>query len=1386
MTAPAVAPSGEDDAPTVTSDASSTARTTWWARVGACCSVLVALSFIQAPGRLVADTKLDLAIDPGGFLARALHMWDPAGAFGQLQNQAYGYLFPMGPFFWAGEQLTLPGWVVQRLWLALVLVTAFLGLVLLSRALGVRSQTAVLLGGFAYALSPRMLTTAGPISIEAWPSALAPWVLLPLVLGSRRGSPRVAAGLSALAVAAVGGVNAAATFAVIPLGVVWLLTRAPGRRRRALLLWWPSFTVLLTLWWLVPLFLLGGYSPPFLDWIESAAVTTATTTPFDALRGTAQWIPYVDPDWVAGHDLVTASFLVLNSTVVLVLGVAGVARRDNPHRRFLAVGAATGLVLVSAAHGAGLEGWFGDALRSVLDGPLAPLRNLHKFDPVVRLPLVLGLAFAVQALVDRLRRRSPLAHRWPALGGVMLALVAVTGAAGPAVAGRLAPAGSFAEVPDYWEQAAQWLSANDDGTTALLVPGSAFGDYVWGEPRDEPLQPLAGSRWAVRNAVPLAPAGNIRMLDAVETRLAEGRGSPGLAPFLRRAGIGHLVVRNDLAQSGDVPDPVLVHQALAGSPGLLPVAAFGPSVGADPRLDDGSGPRLVANQSWQAEYPAVEVFAVRGASAAGLAQQLPLVVGGPEGLLELADADVLTDQPTLLAADSGGERAVGQQLLLTDSLRRRERTFGRVHQAYSPTLGRSDAGRGPAVARDYLLPAERRWETTARLIGARAVIASASVSDAHSPGGAEPEHLPYAAVDDDPRSEWVSAQSEGRPWWRLRLDRAHPVANIRVTLGTAGTGTARLLRAVTDAGAGPSVRMLPGRTATLTVPPGDTTRVTVRDVGPGPSAGLALAEVDVAGVTVRRTLQYPRLPSGWAAPDVISATATGMRSGCVSVAGDVRCAAGRASRGEENGRLDRSLRLPAGGLYSTDLRARPGAEAADLVQQGQPVRVGASSTLVDAVAGSAVAAIDGNRGTTWIAATDDEQPELEVRWLGRETIRAIRLALDDDAAAASPETVTVISPTGQQTVTLDDRGSASLEPVRTDQLRVRLDTWGRAASVGYDTSLQRLPVGVSELSLSGLPFLPLRLSADPRRWPCGTGPMVTVDGQPHRSAVIASAVQLMGADEVQARLCGGSQLWLGEGRHRISAEGGPTEPAQLVLTRPSFVAPLPPEGLDATDLTPTRARVPIEGSGSSRTLVMHRNASPGWRATRAGQSLAPVTVDGWQQGFRVPAGGASTVVLRYAPDGWYQRGLAAGGVIAAAVVIGLAFVLARRRPRPHGLPPTVARTPSAAATAVGSVLVGGVLLGWVGAAVAVVAWILTVSYRTRVADELWPWLVAAPTGAAGLVHAWRPYGSADGWAATLAAPQVLVVLSVALLLLGGSAPGPRRWATARTGRSTSR
>ena len=174
-------------------------------RVAIASLALVAFAFTQSPGLVVGDTKADLVLDPGHFLRRALSAWDPSQAFGQLSNQSYGYLWPMGPFFWLGDALGLPGWVVQRGWWALLLVVAFTGAYRLAGALGIGTPATRLVAALAYALSPRVLAVLGAISVEAWPGAVLPWVVLPLVTVA---APRRAAALSGLAVVCLFGVNA--------------------------------------------------------------------------------------------------------------------------------------------------------------------------------------------------------------------------------------------------------------------------------------------------------------------------------------------------------------------------------------------------------------------------------------------------------------------------------------------------------------------------------------------------------------------------------------------------------------------------------------------------------------------------------------------------------------------------------------------------------------------------------------------------------------------------------------------------------------------------------------------------------------------------------------------------------------------------------------------------------------------------------------------------------------------------------------------------------------------------------------------------------------------------------------------------------------------------
>ena len=547
---------------------------------------LALVVLVQPWGLTAADTKHDLVANPAGFLAGALHAYTDTFTLGQLQNQAYGYLFPQGLFFLLADPL--PDWIAQRAWWFLVLAVGFLGFFRVVRTvLPAAPRYAALMGSLLYALSPRTLTTLGAISSETWPVMLAPWVLLPF-LRSGRLYWRDAAP-SVVAVACMGAVNATATLAAcLPAGVI-LLWRRAGKTG----LVWLAGCAAVSAWWITPLLILGRYAPPFTEFIESAGVTTRWLNLAEILRGTTSWAPFVDTERVAGNELATEPVFVLVTVAVAALGLMGLARLPREWAFMLLVG-----VAVLGTHAT----WYLDAL----DGPLAALRNVHKFDPLVRIPLVLGVA-AIAARV-RLPRTLALGRREAA--GLLVCLV-VMGATAPAWAGRLLPKGAYEEVPSYWQEAASFMNSLD--TRVLIYPPASFARQDWGWTRDEPAQPLLDVPWAVRDAVPLIPPEAIRGLDGA---MAQIERDPATAPLvLQRLGIGAVAVRHDLMSGSSDHIPGEVHTF-----GEVDVVVF------DPDLSMNLAP---------ADPPRV----------AGGGESLALL-SGPHELVS-SNADIVTDTPAL-------------------------------------------------------------------------------------------------------------------------------------------------------------------------------------------------------------------------------------------------------------------------------------------------------------------------------------------------------------------------------------------------------------------------------------------------------------------------------------------------------------------------------------------------------------------------------------------------------------------------------------------------------------------------------------------------------------------------------------------------------------------
>src|SRR5215213_158082 len=88
------------------------------------------VAFAQRPGKVFADSRVELTANPGLFLDRVGSVWSSTTDLGHVQSgQFVGYLFPQGPWFAAAEALGISIWLAQRVWLGLLLALAAWGVV---------------------------------------------------------------------------------------------------------------------------------------------------------------------------------------------------------------------------------------------------------------------------------------------------------------------------------------------------------------------------------------------------------------------------------------------------------------------------------------------------------------------------------------------------------------------------------------------------------------------------------------------------------------------------------------------------------------------------------------------------------------------------------------------------------------------------------------------------------------------------------------------------------------------------------------------------------------------------------------------------------------------------------------------------------------------------------------------------------------------------------------------------------------------------------------------------------------------------------------------------------------------------------------------------------
>jgi arabinofuranan 3-O-arabinosyltransferase len=248
---------------------------------------------------------------------------------------------------------------------------------------------------------------------------------------------------------------------------------------------------------------------------------------------------------------------------------------------------------------------------------------------------------------------------------------------------------------------------------------------------------------------------------------------------------------------------------------------------------------------------------------------------------------------------------------------------------------------------------------------------------------------------------------------------------------------------------------------------------------------------------------------------------------------------------------------------------------------------------------------------------------------------------------------------------------------------------------------------------------------------------------------------------------------LSAGPHRLTAPDTDVWRVQSVSWQPanwSTAITAPRRDADVAAWSATHRTLRVT-AGAATLLAVAENANAGWHATLGGRTLTPVRLDGWRQGWLVPAGAAGTVVLDYAPQRAYAAGLI-GGAVAVFLLLLAALLPMRRRPAPSRLDPAgVTRTwivlAGAAPVLIGGAWGLGALLAGMGAVGACAVFARFTGRRVQTAELLHGALgialvafVVAGTGPLQGWLPWAPFGGLPTQVAGLVAVALVVVVGV--------------------------
>ena len=300
--------------------------------------------------------------------------------------------------------------------------------------------------------------------------------------------------------------------------------------------------------------------------------------------------------------------------------------------------------------------------------------------------------------------------------------------------------------------------------------------------------------------------------------------------------------------------------------------------------------------------------------------------------------------------------------------------------------------------------------------------------------------------------------------------------------------------------------------------------------------------------------------------------------------------------------------------------------------------------------------------------------------------------------------------------------------------------------------------------------------------PCGDGPPLSVNDLTVPTRVTGPRSAVFGSGTLHWEACAAVGLGVLDSDTLVVGTWHGFVPSLTSLRRTETTGEVTGEvageatgatALSVTQESPARmtAQLPV---GPERVLATTQNLNPGWVATVAGRPLRPVTLDGYRQGFVVPAGVGGLVDIRFGPDTTYRWALLVGALL---VLVLAALAIRREAAVPRATQPvTPARRAPWWVVPVGATALAALMAGPWGLLVGAVAAVLGGSMG-RAAAWVRLLVVVTPALTGGVLQALEAPGRLGApWLETTT--RLLVLAALVLAVCVGAIGAPRRRADA--------